>query len=52
VTHIGTGQYQVTFASDVRRCPYVATTVNAYSQALQVFTAGGTAAPTACTWRQ
>jgi len=41
VTHIGTGQYEVTFASDVRSCAYVATTINAYSQALQVFTAGG-----------
>lgn len=41
VTHIGTGRYEVTFSADVQQCAYVATTVNAYSQALQVFTAGG-----------
>ena len=41
VTHIGTGQYEVTFSSDVSNCAYVATTINAYSQALQIFTAGG-----------
>jgi hypothetical protein len=41
VTHIGTGQYEVTFSSNVRSCAYVATTINAFSQALQVFTAGG-----------
>jgi len=41
VTHIGTGQYEVTFSSNVSNCAYVATTINAYSQALQVFTAGG-----------
>ena len=41
VTHIGTGQYEVTFSADVQQCAYVATTMNAYSQALQVFTAGG-----------
>jgi hypothetical protein len=41
VTHLGTGQYEVTFAADVQQCAYVATTINAYSQALQVFTAGG-----------
>ncbi len=41
VTHLGTGRYEVTFAADVRQCAYVATTINAYSQALQVFTAGG-----------
>ena len=41
VTHIGTGQYEVTFSANVRQCAYVATTMNAYSQALQVFTAGG-----------
>jgi hypothetical protein len=44
VTHVGTGQYEVTFSSDVQQCAYVATTINAYSQALQVFTAGGPAA--------
>jgi hypothetical protein len=41
VTHIGTGRYEVTFSANVRRCAYVATTINAHSQALQVFTAGG-----------
>jgi len=41
VTHLGTGRYEVTFSADVRQCAYVATTINAYSQALQVFTAGG-----------
>lgn len=41
VTHIGTGQYEVTFSADVQQCAYVATTINAYSQALWVFTAGG-----------
>lgn len=41
VTHIGTGQYEVTFTSNVANCAYVATTINAFSQALQVFTAGG-----------
>ena len=41
VTHLGTGRYEVRFATDVRRCAYVATTINAHSQALQVFTAGG-----------
>lgn len=41
VTYFNTGQYEVTFANDVSNCAYVATTINAYSQALQVFTAGG-----------
>ncbi len=41
VTHLGTGQYEVTFSADVRSCAYVATTIHAHSQALQVFTAGG-----------
>jgi len=41
VTHISTGQYEVTFSANVRRCAYVATTINAHSQALGVFTAGG-----------
>lgn len=41
VTHLGTGQYEVTFTSNVAACAYVATTINAYSQALQIFTAGG-----------
>jgi hypothetical protein len=41
VTHLGPGQYEVTFTSDVTQCAYVATTENAYSQAITVFTAGG-----------
>jgi hypothetical protein len=41
VTKLGGGQYEVTMTSDVSACAYVATTINAYSQALQVFTAGG-----------
>ncbi len=41
VTHLGTGQYEVTFNRGTRNCAYVATTANAYSQALNVFTAGG-----------
>src|SRR5215472_4345516 len=41
VTYFGTGRYEVTFAGAVSSCAYVATTTNAYSQALQVFTAGG-----------
>src|SRR5215469_10926248 len=41
VTHIGTGQYEVTFTSDVSSCAYVSTTQNAYSQAIQSYTAGG-----------
>jgi hypothetical protein len=41
VTHIGTGQYEVTFTSDVSSCAYVSTTQNAFSQALQSYTAGG-----------
>jgi len=45
VTYIGTGQYEVTFTNAVNNCAYVATTTNAYSQALQVFTAGGHFSP-------
>ena len=41
VTHLGTGRYEVTFMVDVSQCAYVATTDNAFSQALTVFTAGG-----------
>ena len=41
VTRLGPGRYEVTFTQDVRRCAYVATTRNAYSQAIQAFTAGG-----------
>jgi hypothetical protein len=42
VTHnIGTGQYEVTFTSDVTNCGYVSTTQNAFSQAIQSYTAGG-----------
>jgi AAA domain len=45
VTHIGTGQYEVTFSANVRHCAYVATSINAHSQALQVFTGGGHLGP-------
>jgi threonine dehydrogenase-like Zn-dependent dehydrogenase len=42
VSHtIGSGQYEVTFTSDVSSCAYVSTTQNAFSQALQSYTAGG-----------
>src|ERR1051325_7011795 len=41
VTPLGPGQYEVAFTSDVTQCAYVATTENAYSQAITVFTAGG-----------
>jgi hypothetical protein len=41
VTHIGTGQYEVTFTANVSGCAYVSTTQNAYSQAIQSYTAGG-----------
>ena len=40
-THIGPGQYEVTFNQNVTGCAYVATPNNAYSQAILVFTAGG-----------
>jgi hypothetical protein len=45
VSWLGPGQYEVTFTSDVSRCAYVATTANAYSQALQAYTAGGHLSP-------
>jgi hypothetical protein len=41
ITHLRTGAYEVTFSTNVAGCAYVATTVNANSQALQVYTAGG-----------
>src|SRR5215469_18761208 len=41
VTHIGTGQYEVTFSTNVAACAYEATTIASGSQALLVFTAGG-----------
>lgn len=41
VNYLGTGQYEVTFTSVVSGCAYVSTTHNAYSQAIQSFTAGG-----------
>jgi hypothetical protein len=45
VTVLGTGQDEVTFPQNVSGCAYVATTVNAYSQALQAYTAGGHLSP-------
>ena len=44
-TKLGPGQYEVTFNTNVSQCAYVATTSNAYSQAIQVFTAGGHLSP-------
>ncbi len=42
VTHnVGSGQYEVTFTSDVSSCAYVSTTHAAFSQAIQSYTAGG-----------
>jgi hypothetical protein len=41
VAKVGPGQYEVTFAKDVSQCGYVATTSNAYSQAIIAYTAGG-----------
>src|SRR3954452_22728725 len=41
IAHVSTGQYEVTFNRDVSGCAYVATTRHAFSQAIQVFTAGG-----------
>ena len=45
IQHLGPGRYEVTFTQDVHQCAYVATTKNAYSQAIQVFTAGGHSSP-------
>ena len=41
VTHLGGGRYEVTFNSDVTGCAYVSTTQNAFSQAIQSYTASG-----------
>lgn len=41
VTYLGVGRYEITFDRNVAGCAYIATTRNAYSQALGVFTAGG-----------
>jgi hypothetical protein len=41
VEYLGIGRYEVTFTSNVSNCAYVATTTNTYTQALNVFTAGG-----------
>jgi hypothetical protein len=40
-SHLGTGRYEVTFNRDVRGCAYIATTINAHTQALGIFTASG-----------
>src|SRR3954452_9401861 len=45
ITHLGPGRYEVTFTQNVSQCSYVATTKNAFSQAIQVFTAGGHISP-------
>jgi hypothetical protein len=44
-TRLGTGQYEVTFNRNVSGCAYIATTKNAHSQALGIFTAGGHLSP-------
>jgi hypothetical protein len=41
VTHLGPGQYEVTFNRNVSQCAYVATTRVVTNQALQVYTASG-----------
>ncbi|MEP7383151.1 MAG: hypothetical protein ABI910_15780 [Gemmatimonadota bacterium] len=41
VQWLGTGRYEVSFNTNVRSCGFLATTTNAYSQALDVFTASG-----------
>ncbi len=45
VTRFGPGRYEVSFGQDVSRCAYVATTANAYSQAVIAYTAGGHLGP-------
>lgn len=45
VTHLATGRYEVSFNTNVTRCAYVASTQNAYSQALLIFTASGHLSP-------
>lgn len=45
VTRFGPGRYEVTFDQGVSKCAYVATTANAYSQALVAYTAGGHLGP-------
>jgi hypothetical protein len=44
-TKLGPGQYEVTFDRSVTGCAYVATTQNAHSQALTIFTASGHLSP-------
>src|SRR4029450_10156172 len=41
VVKLGPGQYEVSFNRNLTSCAYVATTRNAYSQAIQASTAGG-----------
>ncbi len=45
VTVLGVGQYEVRFTSNVSSCAYMATTTNAFSQAVQAYTAGGHLSP-------
>jgi hypothetical protein len=45
ITQLVPGRYEVTFTQDVSKCAYVATTKNAFTQATQVFTAGGHNSP-------
>ena len=41
VTYLGIGRYEITFDRNVAGCAYIATTKNAYSQALGIYTASG-----------
>jgi hypothetical protein len=41
VTYLGVGRYEVTFDRNVAGCAYIATTRNAYSQAIIAYTASG-----------
>jgi hypothetical protein len=45
VTRFGTGRYEVTFDQNISSCAYIATTANAYSQAIIAYTAGGHLGP-------
>jgi len=40
-SRLGVGRYEITFDRSVSGCAYVATTANAFSQALTIFTASG-----------
>jgi hypothetical protein len=42
---LGSGQYEITFNRNVAPCAYVSTTRNAFTQAIQSYTAGGHLSP-------